>query len=276
MNRRLRKRSMAALAGTMIVGGPVLAACAPGNTYAAWAATDGAAGRINLDAVQDAFKKSDSVSEFERLVNEIYEGDGIILIRAKQDGERLTLEGFEDLNKSEEIEDANDDLLFSIVKEKEQNQLRGHGANGYYNRGFGGGDFLFTYLLISSMSRGGYMYQTPRSNVGSLRNQRTTYRGSSAYRSQVSKNTGYFNTQKRFRGSSYDRAGRNIGSNRRTYQSTQRSSGAFRTSGTSVRRSTFGSRSSGMRSSARGGRGGFGGFGGSQTIIGPGRHHSRD
>ncbi len=174
------------------------------------------------------------------------------------------------------IEDADDDLLFSIVKEKEQNQMRGHGANGYYNRGFGGGDFLFTYLLISSFSRGPYLYQTPRGNVGGLRNQRTTYRGSSAYKSQVSKNTGYFNTQKRFRGSSYDRASRNIGSNRRTYQSTQRSSGAFRTSGTSVRRSSFGSRSSGLRSSARGGgRGGFGGFGGAQTIIGLSRHESR-
>ena len=224
---------MAALAGTMIVGGPVLAACAPGNTYEAWAATDGAAGRINLDAVQDAFKESSSVSEFERRVNQIYEGDGMVLIRAEQDGEKLTLEGFEDLDKSEEIEDAKDDLLFSIVKEKDQNQMRGHGANGYYNRGFGGGDFLFTYLLISSFSRGPYLYQTPRSSVGSLRNQRTSFRNSSTYKSQVSKNTGYFNSQKRFRGSSYDSANRNISSNRRTYQSTQRSSGAFSTTETS-------------------------------------------
>ena len=275
MNRRLRKRSIAALAGTMIVGGPVLAACAPGATYDAWAATDGAAGRINLDAVQDAFKDSDSVTEFERRVNEIYEGDGIVLIRAKQDGQRLTLEGFEDLNKSNEIEDEKDDLLFSIVKEKDQNQMRGHGANGYYNRGFGGGDFLFTYLLLSSFSRGPYLYQTPRSNVGTLRNQRTSYRGSSSYRSQVSKNTGYFNGQKRFRGSSYSNASRNISSNRRTYQSGQKASGAFRTSRTSVRRSTFGSRSGGFRSSARGSRGGFGGFGGSQTVIGLDRHESR-
>ena len=260
----------------MVVGGPVLAACAPGASYDAWAATDGAAGRINLDAVQDAFKESESVSEFERRVNEIFEGDGIILIRAEQDGEKLTLEGFEDLDKSEDIEVDKDDLLFSIVKEKEQNQMRGHGANGYYNRGFGGGDFLFTYMLLSSFNRGPYFYHTPRGNVGSLRNQRTSYRNTSSYKSQVSKNTGYFNTQKRFRGSNYDRAGRNISSNRRTYQSGQRQSGAFRTSGTSVRRSSFGSRSSGLRSSSRGGgRGGFGGFGGAQTVIGFDRHESR-
>ena len=36
-----------------------------------WAATDGAAGRINLDDVQEAFKDSDSATEFEKRVNEI-------------------------------------------------------------------------------------------------------------------------------------------------------------------------------------------------------------
>ena len=264
---------MAALVGTMIVGGPVLAACAAGPSYETWAATDGAAGRINLGAVQAAFKESDSVTEFERRVNKIYEGDGIILIRAEQDGDKLTIEGFEDLNGSSEIEDDKDDLLFSIVNENEQNELRGHGANGYYRNSFGGGGFLFGYLLASSFGgRGGYYYQTPRNSVGNLRSQRTSFRGSSTYRSQVSRNTNYFNSQKRFAGSRYDSAGRNIRSNRRTYQSTQRQSGAFRSSRTGVR-SSFSSRSGGMRSSARS-RGGFGGFGGTQRVIGFNRHES--
>ena len=77
--------------------GPLLVACGGGPNYDEWAATDGAAGRINLDDVQEAFKKSDSVTEFEQRVNEIYEGDGLIYIRASQDGEALTLEGWEDL-----------------------------------------------------------------------------------------------------------------------------------------------------------------------------------
>ena len=79
MRSKTRRRIMAALAGTMIVGGPVLAACSSGPSFESWAATDGAAGRINLDAVQEAFKDSDSVTEFERRVNEIFEGDGIVL-----------------------------------------------------------------------------------------------------------------------------------------------------------------------------------------------------
>ena len=80
-----------------------------------------------------------------------------MFIRARQDGERLTLEGYEDLDNNSEIDDSRDDLLFTIVKdENDQNEMRGHGANGYYNSSFGGGNFLFTYLLLSSFSRGPY------------------------------------------------------------------------------------------------------------------------
>ena len=114
---RVRKLSTALFAGGMVAGSPLIAACG-GPSYDSWAATDGAAGRINLDDVQQAFKDSKSATDFESRVNEIYEGDGIILIRAQQDGDRLTLEGWEDLNGSNEIEDDRDDLLFSIVKHR--------------------------------------------------------------------------------------------------------------------------------------------------------------
>jgi hypothetical protein len=269
MRSKSRRRSMAVLAGTMIVGGPVLAACASGPTYEGWAATDGAAGRINLDAVQDAFKKSDSVTEFESRVNKIYEGDGVVLIRADQDGEKLTLEGFEDLDGSRTIEDSKDDLLFSIVRQNEQNDIRGHGANGYYHNSFGGGGFLFGYMLASSFNRGSYY--TPVNRVGTLRNQRANYRNTPTYRSQVSQNSSYFNRQKTFAGSNYTSAGRNLSSNRQTYQAGRKTSGSFRSSGTGVR-SSFGSRSGGRVNSARSSRGGFGGFGGSQRIVGLHRH----
>ncbi len=263
MSRKLGRRGFAALAGTLVVGGPVLAACSTGPTFDQWAATDGAAGRINLDEVQNAFKKSESASEFERRVNQLYEGDGLVLIRASQDGESLTLEGFEDLDKNGTIDEAKDDLLFTIVKVNDQHQMRGHGANGYYRSSFGAGDFLFTYLIVSSLTR----YQTPIGNVSRMRNQRTNYRSSSAYRSQVSKNSRFFNTQKSFHGSNYDSAGRNLNPARQSYQSAQKTSGGFKNSGTGVR-SSFGSRSGGSRGSSRGGRGGFGGFGGAQVVIG--------
>ena len=138
MSRRIGRRGLAALAGAMVVSGPVMAACQSEPSFEDWAATDGAAGRINLDDVQEAFKKSKSASDFERRVNEIYEGDGVVLIRVSQDGDDRSLEGFEDLDNSGTIDDAKDDRLFSIDKSGGNNEMRGYGANGYYNRGFGG------------------------------------------------------------------------------------------------------------------------------------------
>ena len=264
MSRRtkLTRPSMAAFASAALLA-PAAAACASGPTYEDWAATDGAAGRINLDEVQEAFKKSDGTSDFEKRVNEIYEGDGIVLIRAQQDGEDLTLEGWEDLNGSKEIEDANDDMLFSIVRDHDrQHELRGHGSKGYYRNNFGAGNFLFTYMVISALSPRGYYYSTPINRYGSMQSNRTNYRSSAGYRSQVSKNTSYFSKQKSFQGSKYTNATKSTARN--SYLGSQKSSSSFKSSGTGVR-SSWGSsaRSSTSRSS-----GGFRGGGGGACVIG--------
>ena len=238
--------------GGIVAAAPLVAACG-GPSYEDWAATDGAAGRINLDDVQEAFKNSDNATEFERRVNEIYEGDGIILIRAKQDGQVLTLEGWEDLNKDNTIDDSSDDQLFSIVRgDDNEYVMRGYHGNGYYRSHFGAGDFLFTYLIISSLSGPrGYYYSTPPSRGTEIRNQRTTYRNSSSYGGQVRRNASYSAKQSSFAGSRYQSTKGNVSSNRGSYQSTQRTSGAFRTSNSI-------SRASSVRSSSRS----FGGFGG--------------
>ena len=265
MARRMRRLGMVVFSGSMVTASPLLAACGGGGpTFDEWAATDGAAGRINLEEVQEAFKISESATDFERRVNEIYEGDGIIYIRARQDGDALTLEGWEDLNNNNEIDDAQDDLLFSIVKEQEQHTMQGHHANGYYQRPFGGGDFLFTYLLLSSFSRGPYFYHTPstRTYNDTTRTQRTNYRQSSRYTNQVSKNSKYFNNQKTFAGSRYQQSGRDLSPGRRTYQQTQSTSGAFKQSG-AVQRTKEGTVRAGG-SSGGGARGG----GGLQVVIG--------
>ena len=252
---KLRRLSMAIFTGSMVAGSPLIAACA-GPSYDDWAATDGAAGRINLDDVQEAFKSSKSSTEFEQRVNEIYEGDGIILIRALQDGDRLTLEGWEDLNGNNDIDDSSDDRLFSIVKLNEEYNMRGYGANGYYDRGFGGSGFLFGYLIASSFNRGPYFYHTPVNYGPTMRQQRSNYRQSGGYGTQVARNSRYTSNQRGFAGSRYQESSRNLSSGRQTYQQTQKSSGAFKSS-SSVSRSGFGS-SFGSRSSS----GGFSGGGG--------------
>ncbi len=256
---KIRRLSTAIFAGGMVAGAPLIAACSSGPSYEDWAATDGAAGRINLDDVQEAFKSSQSATEFEQRVNEIYEGDGIIIIRASQDGDRLTLEGWEDLNGNNDIDDSEDDRLFSIVNENEQYDMRGHGANGYYQSsfgGFGGSGFLFGYLLASSFNRGPYFYHTPVNYGPTIRQQRTNYRQSSRYGTQVARNSRYTTTQRGFAGSRYRDAGRSTSSARQSYQQTQRSSGAFRSSNAIGRSSSFGS---GFSSRSTGGFSGGGG-----------------
>ena len=255
MARRPFRLGTALSLGGIVAAGPLIAACG-GPSYEDWAATDGAAGRINLDDVQQAFKDSDNATDFERRVNEIYEGDGLVLIRAKQDGEVLTLEGWEDLNSDNEINDSNDDQLFSIVRGTNgDHEMRGYHSNGYYNSHWGPGNFLFTYLLISAVTPrfGGYYYSTPTSRGADLRSQRTTYRNSSAYSGQSRRNASYNQRQASFGGSRYQSARGNVSSNRTSYQSTQRTSGSFRTSNTV-------SRSSSVRSSSRS-SGSFGGGG---------------
>ena len=267
------KRTGLLLGSAVMASTPALAACTAGPTYDEWAATDGAAGRINLDEVQKAFKESESATEFERKVNEVYEGDGLVLIRASQDGDQLTLEGFEDLDKDNEIDDSRDDLLFSIVKANDDHEMRGHGANSYYHSSFGAGNFLFSYLLLSAFLPGPYFYRTPPGYArGTLSRQRANHRSSPQYRSQVSRNSKFFRQQKGFAGSRYDQAGRNLGSTRQGYMASQKSSGAFKSSGTGVR-SSWGS--TGGRSGGR-----FGGFfrggGGAQTVIGLDRWQGDD
>ena len=244
--------------GGIVAAAPLVAACSSGPSYEDWAATDGAAGSINLDDVQAAFKDSKSATDFERRVNEIYEGDGLIIIRASQDGNTLTLEGWEDLNGNNDIDEAQDDQLFSIVKgADDKHNMRGHNANGYYNRGFGGGNFLMTYMLISAISPRGYYYSTPINRGGAMRSNRTRYRQSSSYGRQVQRNSTFGRRQASFAGSRYQQAKSNVSSNRRTYQSARRSSGTFKNSN-SITRGRSGSTRSLGRSGGGGGRGGGG------------------
>jgi len=275
MTTKMRRAGKRTVAGALIAAGPVIAACSLGPNYDEWAATDGAAGRINLEEVQKAFKDANSVTEFERRVNEIYEGDGLILVRARQDPDALVIEGWEDLGGNFEIDETTDDKLFDIVERDKQHEMRGYGSNSYYNRGFGGGNFLFTYMVISSLSPRGYYYSTsPTYARGGLRSSRTSYRSSNGYKSQVSKNSKYFSKNGGYAASAYKSAGSRQSTARQSYKSKQQTSGAFKSSSTGVR-SRWGS-SSARSTRSRGGRGGgFRGFGGAQTIVGPTRPEYR-
>ncbi len=263
------KTTLTLLAGAALLTAPVAAACSEEPTAEQWAETDGAAGRINLDEVQQAFKSADGPTEFEKLVNEIYEGDNIILIRVEQNESATTLEGWEDLNKSKAIEEDADDRLFAIIEDKnapesERYAARGYGANGYYHSHFGAGDFLFTYMVFSALSGPRYVYATPPARYDTISRDRANYRNSSSYKNQVSRNTSYFDKQKTFAGSKYDQASKSVSPSRQSYLNSQKSSGSYKSSSTGVR-SSWGSSSRGSslgRSSS-----GFSGGGGAMRSV---------
>lgn len=267
---KTKRLGMSLLLGSgMMVAGPVIAGCVPssGVSHADWAATEGAMGRINMDAVQEAFKNAKSIEEFEKRLNEIYEGDKIVLVRAKEEDGKRTIEAFEDLNGDGEMNPDQDDLLFTITNENDSNTIQGRGANSYRS-GFGGpGSFLFTYLIFSSLTRGGYGYATQRGRVGQMRTERTNYRNSSAYAGgrsggQVKRNSDYYSRQRATNRGTYNSAGRQLSPARSSYISTAKTSGSFKSSNTGVR-AGFGK---------VGGRGGSAsGGGGAQVIIGRGR-----
>ena len=263
---------LAITAGGLLAASPLLAACNPRATepagYRDWAATDGAAGRINLDAVQMAFQDAASASDFETRVNEIYEGDGLILVRVAQEADRMVLEGWEDLDGNSEINDVVDDLMFSIVRQDDQHELVGHHANSYHRSSFGAGDFLFFYLLAGGLRGNNYYYQTPPGRGPVLRQQRDAYRGSSRHRTQQQANRRYTSRQQTFHGSRYHDAGRNLGTSRSSYQTAQKTTGSFRNSASfSGGRSGSISSGGGSRSSIfSGGGGGFSGGGGAAAL----------
>lgn len=268
MATRWKKMGVRTMAGLAVATGPAIAACSSGPTYDDWAATDGAAGRINLDDVQNSFKKSKSATEFEKRVNQIFEGDGMVLIRSEQTDTALILEGWEDLDGSNTIDDTRDDRLFTITQKDDKSyDMQGYHANSYYRSSFGAGDFLFTYLLLSAVTGPRYFYSTPRGYAGTtLRGERNSYRKTGTYERQVRTNSAYYSRQKSFAGSRYDSTGRNLSTARQGYQSSSRSSGSFKSSATGVRSSWGTVGRTGF--SSGGGRGGFRGGGGGQTIIG--------
>ena len=255
------RRRVIGLGGMAVTTGLLAAACSSGPTYDDWASTTGAVGAINMEAVQDAFQSSTTAASFERKVNEIYEGDGIVLVRVSREGSQETLEGFEDLNKNGDIDVSGDDQLFSIVHEEGNNRIRGHGVNSYHNNSFGGGGFLFGYIIGSSLGGRGVYYQTsPTYARGTLTSQRTSYRSSSRYNTQLSRNSTYFNKQAGFSSSKYSGGTANVSSSRSSYMGTQKSTGSFKTSSTGIRNGW------GKGGSTR--SGGATGGGGGQIFVG--------
>lgn len=241
-----RLRRLGAL--LLTAGGAAAVACGGGgggdsaeDPGQVWVETDGAAGRINLDDVQQAYRDAYgeggfNVQQFEQRVNEIYEGDNLVLIQGVRDGDTYTVTGWEDLNTDQQVVDGQDDKLFTITQELKDGggyTTQGYGANGYYNSfsPFGG---FFTGLLIGNLLSGGFGggYVTPASRYDDLRSSRASYRNSGNYASQQARNASYGSSVPSRFGNA---ANQSISPARSSYQSRQINSGGFRSSGSTSR-----------------------------------------
>src|SRR5215207_4550775 len=93
----------------LTAGGALGVACGGGGDKSAddpgqvWVQSDGANGLINMDDVQQAYRdaysaEGFSVETFEKRVNEIFEGDNLVLVEVQRDGDNAMVSGWEDLN----------------------------------------------------------------------------------------------------------------------------------------------------------------------------------
>jgi hypothetical protein len=205
--------------------------------YEAWAETDGAAGRINMQAVQQAFEQASDPSDFEDRINRIYEGEHPILIKVYNAGQGQHVEGWEDLNDDGNITDNEDDKLFTLMRNANGGaNLRGHGANSYYHHSYpmhynpmGG---FWTGFLVANMLRPGWGgYYTPMARRSVIVNNTRSYRSSQGYAAQRNANRSFFAGQ-RATNPNFAKAGRNVSGARQSFRSSVRGSGGnFRSSG---------------------------------------------
>ena len=217
--------------------------------YEAWAQTDGAAGRINMQAIQQAFEQATDPSDFEIRVNRVYEGEHPILIRVHNQGTNQLVEGWEDLNDDGQVAQGTDDKMFTLTRPlngQGQTQLRGHGANSYYSHAYPpghsfGGGFFTGYLMGSLMSR---PYVTPPGRRSAILSNVRAYRSSPGYASTRNRNRAFFANQ-RATNPRFSSARSNVSPARSSFRSTVRNSGG------SFRRSSGFGRSSSFRGGGR-------------------------
>lgn len=241
-----------------------------------WLETDGAAGRINMDDVLQAYREAfgpngRGLSWFEQRVNEIYEGDHLILIQSRRLADRVEVSGWEDLNDNKRLDESEDDKLFTISQELRDGgayEVRGHGANAYYVHQSPFDGFFVGYLLGQMFSGGRTVYVTPPQRQDELGAYRGTWRGSSAYRAQQSRNVEYGHSASARYGGAV--TAQPVSPARTSYQQRQINSGGFRATTSTSRSISSGAKSGGSDSSKGGSAGKVGGSSGSGGVKGGG------
>jgi hypothetical protein len=250
-----------------------------------WANAPSTQGQLNLDAVKQAFQKNPRYDDFEQRVNEIFEGDRLVIFQSERVSGGFSYTAKEDLDADKKISPA-DDTLFTLLVANGTATLKGAGVNSYYSQSWPyapakdvnqktknqttaahhrrhGTYFYHWYGYLGYRWLGGYYTPAPRYNA--MSRHRNAYRATPAFQSQVVANTAFTSRMASRYGAGFRKSPTTA---RKTYISKNRGLASTRTSSSTARsgagaKSRSTSRSSSSRSSASRSRGGFGGFRGS-------------
>jgi hypothetical protein len=159
--------------------------CAPDtNVTERWATTENTNVAIDFDKVNQAYKDASGPEDFEKRVNEIYEGAEIISISVKdEDDKTQVVTGFFDKNKDGSV--ADEEKIFTIKREPTgegtaQYQTQGYGHYGYYHSPFMSiASGMLMGAMISNMWAPSYAprhYVTSSARASTLHSSRAGYR----------------------------------------------------------------------------------------------------
>lgn len=229
--------------------------------------------KINLDEVQKAFfeTKGDKdfnskMANFEKRVNEIYDGEGVVALDATHENDRLSVVGYIDKDKKSGYQ-SGDEKLFAIeqtgpvVNNELPYRVAGYDGRPYYegHRSILDNPFVQMMVMSHMINMWGGRYSTPYASYGGLMGHQSTWRQSPQYSAQKTANQGFFSRFKtRSDGGLTSKTGFGNGSFSSSGTSSRRSWGGMSSTTTtpSASSSWGGRRSSGFSMRRSGGWGG--------------------
>lgn len=164
-----------------------------------WATTENTNVEINWDKVNEAYKQAEGPQDFEKRVNEIYEGDEVISVAVQDhDNKTQVVTGFFDRDKSGSVDEG--EKIFTIKRDvtgdgQAQAQTTGYGPYaGYHSPVMSLVSGMLLGSMISSAFSPRYVpvyttpYTTSAARVGDLHGHRNSYRAAnpSQFRTKAS------------------------------------------------------------------------------------------
>lgn len=166
-----------------------------------WATTENTNVKIDFDKVNEAYKLAEGPEDFERRVNEIYEGDELVSVAVQDlDAKVQVVTGFFDHDTDGKPAEA--EKIFTIRREvkgegEAQMQTTGLGHYGYYHSPFLSimsgmmvGSMISNAMRPSYVPMYGTPYTTSLARADNLRSHRQTYRDANPSRFNRAKASG--------------------------------------------------------------------------------------